>query len=137
MKHLLTFKQAERSIDPRIQVVINLIEKDVGGQLALEDLARLVGLSSSRLRHKFKSEIGVTPSTYAQKTRMKIAVELLRSGRLSVKEVRATIGLESASHFAHKCKRVYGLTPSRMRYNESGSIAITLVENEIATYSKQ
>jgi transcriptional regulator GlxA family with amidase domain len=111
-------------MDPRIKLVITLIEEDITGELGLEEMARFIGLSTSRLRHKFKSEIGVTPTAYAQNLRMRRAVELLKSGRLSVKEVRARIGLESASYFAHQCRRVYGLPPSHLRYSNDGDCAL-------------
>ena len=102
------------TVDPRIQRVVASIEGDPHQRFSLEIMARTVGLSSSRLRHKFKSEVGITPTVYLQIVRMKVAAELLRKD-LSVKEVRAAIGLESDSYFTHQCQRMFGVPPSRIK----------------------
>jgi AraC-like DNA-binding protein len=102
-------------VDPRIKRVITLIEDDCHKRLSLETMALMARMSSSRLRHKFKSELGVTPTVYLQNVRMRKAAELLKDENLSVKEVRAAIGLESDSYFTHLCERIYGVAPSRMK----------------------
>jgi AraC-like DNA-binding protein len=102
-------------MDPRIQRLVAIIEDDPHRRLSLEIMAQMVGLSPSRLRHKFRSEVGVTPTQYLQKARMRLAAKLLEHENRSVKEVRAAIGLESDSHFTHLCRRFYGLPPSRIK----------------------
>jgi transcriptional regulator GlxA family with amidase domain len=109
-------------VDPRIQRVLAIIEADPHQKLSLFSLARRAGLSSSRLRHKFKSEVGITPTAYVQNVRLKLGEELLKHNGLSVKEVRAAIGFESDSYFTHLCERVYGVPPSRIR-NPSSFLA--------------
>lgn len=106
-------------MDPRIQHLVTIIEGGPHQRLSLSSMARIARLSPSRLRHKFKSELGTTPTRYLQKVRMRMAAELLRNDELSVKEVRAAIGFESDSHFTHQCKRVYGLPPSQIRNSQS------------------
>jgi AraC-like DNA-binding protein len=102
-------------MDVRIQRLVAIIERDPHQRLSLVAMARIAGLSSSRLRHKFKSEVGITPTVYLQIVRMRKAAELLQTGELSVKEVRVATGLESDSYFTHLCKRTYGITPSRIK----------------------
>ncbi|HYW73234.1 MAG TPA: AraC family transcriptional regulator [Pyrinomonadaceae bacterium] len=103
-------------MDTRIQEIIAILNRDYHQSLSLQQLARGVGLSSSRLRHKFKTETGVTPTAYLGAIRMRSAEELLRSQSLSVKEVRAAIGLNSDSYFTHRFKRTFGVLPSHMKY---------------------
>src|SRR5258706_4184217 len=100
-------------LDPRIKRVIATIEANPHQSLSLITMARIARLSPSRLRHKFKSEVGITPTLYLQKVRMRLAVKLLKDETFSVKEVRAAVGLGSDSYFAHLCKRVNGRPPSR------------------------
>ncbi len=102
-------------MDPRIQRIVTSIEEDPHQRLSLKIMARSVGLSTSRLRHKFKSEVGITPTVYLQIIRMRMAAELLKTKELSVKEVRAAIGLESDSYFTHQCTRMFGTPPSKLR----------------------
>ena len=105
-------------MDPRIQLIIRIMEDEPQQKLSLLTMARLAGLSSSRLRHKFKLEVGTTPSVYLRNVKMRKAAELLRSNKFTVKEVRAAIGLKSDSYFTHECKRTYGIAPSRIRTPE-------------------
>jgi len=102
-------------LDPKIQRLLVLIDENPGGRLTLSTMAELVGLSPSRLRHKFKSEVGITPTLYLQRLRLQRARELLKSEALSVKEVRAAVGIESDSYFTHQFKRAYGVPPSKSR----------------------
>ena len=105
----------ESRLDPRIERVIAIIEANPNQRLSLRIMARMVCLSPSRFRHKFKSETGVTPTVYVQRVRMRIAADLLKDESVSVKEVRAAVGLGSDSYFAHLCKRLHGRTPSQLR----------------------
>jgi AraC-like DNA-binding protein len=91
------------------------MDENPGGRLSLSTMGQLVGLSPSRLRHKFKSEVGSTPTLYLQQLRLRTARELLKRDGLSVKQVRAAIGIESGSYFTHRFKRAYGVTPSKSR----------------------
>ena len=103
-------------MDPRIQRVILLMEENPDRELSLAGLAQLVGLSPSRLRHKFKSEVGVTPTVYLQTLRFEKAKQLLLTKFLTVKEVKAAVGISSDSYFTHQFKRAFGVSPSRSRY---------------------
>ena len=109
-------------MDPRIERLITIIDGDCHQRLSLEGMARIANMSSSRLRHKFKSEMGVTPTVHLQKVRMRKAAQLLKDEKLSIKEVRAAVGLESDSYFTHLCERTYGVPPSRMKNPNSDDI---------------
>lgn len=102
-------------MDQRIQMAIAIMESNLNRQISLAKLARTAGLSASRFRHKFKAEVGVTPTIYLQTIRLQMARTLLASNSLSVKEVRAAIGIKSDSYFTHQFKKAYGQTPSGLR----------------------
>jgi AraC-like DNA-binding protein len=111
-------------LDPRIERVIAIIEANSHQRLSLTIMARIARLSPSRFRHKFKSEVGITPTAYVQRVRLRIAVDLLKNDEVSIKEVRAAVGLGSDSYFAHLCKRVYGRPPSQLRNNGASFLFI-------------
>ena len=50
--------------------------------------------------------------------RLKVARALLTNNSLSVKEVKAAVGIQSDSYFTHQFKNAYGQTPSRARLVE-------------------
>jgi AraC family transcriptional regulator, arabinose operon regulatory protein len=100
-------------MDRRIEVVISKIDNDPGS-CSLPELAALVLLSPSRLRHLFKQETGTTPSHYLKTARLVKAELLLRTTFLSVKEIMNVVGLTS-SHFIRAFRHRYGLSPTEYR----------------------
>ena len=111
------------SMDQRIQIIITLLNGEVDQQRSLDELARVVNLSSSRLRHLFKDHTGLTPVAYLKTLRLEKAKELLETTFLSHKEIMKRIGVQDKSHFARDFKNVYGLSPSRYRrlHGEDGT----------------
>ncbi len=79
-------------MDPRVLCVLHLISQDVSREIPIEELAKQVNVSPSRLRQLFKSELRLTPSQHLNKLRINRARELL-IGFVRVKEVRAQVGL--------------------------------------------
>lgn len=108
-------------MDYRIRKIILLIRDDPSSQLTLDKLAQAVDISSSRLRHLFKEEVGSTPTQYLKVLRMKIARNLLERSALPIKQVRMQIGVNDQSHFVRDFKSAFGMTPTQCRalYNTS------------------
>jgi AraC-like DNA-binding protein len=102
-------------MDRRIKVVVSKIENDPGS-CRFSELAALVHLSKSRLRHLFKQETGKTPSQYLKSVRLRKAEELLRKTFLSVKEIVNQLGIVSSSHFVRDFKKTYGMSPTAYRW---------------------
>jgi transcriptional regulator GlxA family with amidase domain len=78
-------------------------------------LAKSVRLSPGRLRYLFKREMGIPPSRYIRRLRMRQAAALLTTTFLSVKEIMARVGLGDESHFVRDFEAIYGLPPTRYR----------------------
>jgi transcriptional regulator GlxA family with amidase domain len=102
-------------MDKRIIRIIEAIQVNLQNELDLDEMARAVNLSSSRLRHLFKAETGLSPAQYLKKLRMDRARELGEHTFMQVKEIMNAVGLKNNSHFTHTFKRAHGLTPSECR----------------------
>jgi transcriptional regulator GlxA family with amidase domain len=102
-------------MEQRVLLVISLMRGDLHRKLSLEKLARQVGLSTSRLRHLFKSETGMSPTQYYKALRMQEAKELIETTFLSMKEIRSRVGIKDKDQFARDFKKFYGLTPAQYR----------------------
>jgi DNA-binding response OmpR family regulator len=74
-------------------------------------LARTVGLSTSHLRRCFKAAFGRTPMAYLERVRMEVAVQLMKDGALSIKEVARKVGYRDANNFSTAFKRFHGSPP--------------------------
>lgn len=104
-----------RALDRRILLAMMLVEEGTRQQFFIEDIARAVNLSTGRLAHLFKSEVGISPQRYLTNIRLEKARELLEIGGLSVKEIAAEIGIASVSRFCRGFKARYGMTPNEYR----------------------
>jgi AraC family transcriptional regulator of arabinose operon len=102
-------------MDRRIEVVISKMESQISKSWEIGELARLVNLSASRLRHLFKKETDKTPAQYLKYCRLQIAELLLRTTFLTVKEIANRVGLTTGSQFVREFKRVYGVAPTIYR----------------------
>lgn len=102
-------------MDARIRKILLLMEDNLSLGLPLGRMAQSVNLSSSRLSHLFKSELGMSPAQYLKTLRMKKARGLLENTFLSVKEIAIQVGLGDGSHFVQDFKKSYGLTPIQYR----------------------
>lgn len=96
-------------------MVVRLIGTDLCREMTIAELARRVNLSLSRLRHLFKTEMGMSPAQYLKALRLQRAKDLLETTFLSVKQIMSHVGVSDKSRFAQDFKRAYGLTPARYR----------------------
>src|SRR2546422_6500550 len=77
--------------DPRIQRALDLLQQNHA--LQSNEVAIALNLSSSRFRHLFKKELGISPHYHLTWTRLHRARELLENSFLRVKEVAALVGV--------------------------------------------
>jgi transcriptional regulator GlxA family with amidase domain len=102
-------------MDPRVQLAVRQMEKQLHRELSLEVMAQSVNLSSSRFRHLFKKEMGTTPAQYLKALRMRRAKELVETTFLNIKQIMSSIGMRDKRHFAKDFERTYGVTPTQHR----------------------
>jgi transcriptional regulator GlxA family with amidase domain len=76
-----------------------------------------VNLSSSRLGHLFKLQMGVDLSHFLANERLKKAADLLRRTELSIKEIAATVGYHHSSSFDRGFQKKFGMAPADFRRN--------------------
>ena len=105
-------------MDLRVQQTINLLSEDLSRPLNLDALAASVNLSPSRLRHLFKSEIGLKPAQYLKRLRIEGARKLLEGSFLRLKEVMPRVGVGDESHFVRDFKKTHGLPPIKYRLSK-------------------
>ena len=79
----------------------------------LTELAKLAGMSVSKLTDLFKQVFGESIYDYFQKARMDEAGYLLRQGGYSVSETGHRLGFSNLSHFGRLFEKHHGITPKR------------------------
>ena len=89
------------------------IRADIRSPIAVPDLARRVGMSTSSFHKHFKTITSTTPLQYQKDLRLLEAQRLLKTGGASVTAAAFDVGYESPSQFSREYARKFGVPPSR------------------------
>lgn len=104
------------ALDPRIRVAIQALLEASSPPVDQEQLARHVGLSSSRLGSLFREEIGVSIGRFRLWTRIqRLAMAIGVSG--SVTEAALSAGFRDPGQLARDFRMLFGLKPSGILRN--------------------
>ena len=88
--------------------------------LAVKDIAGHLGYSEAYFCKLFKQSFGHSFVSYLTDYRMQKAEELMRTSRLSIKEIGKSVGYPDPNYFTKVFRRVRGVSPSEFR--EAGII---------------
>jgi len=122
MLHATSQKHPARPshLDPRVAFALAFIDRHLANpQLKVEQIARQVHLTPSRVRQLMHQNLHISLKQYILEKRMVHARGLLRSSFLSVKEVMAQVGIRDASHFSKTYKHILHVAPSQDRTTNS------------------
>ncbi len=100
---------ANAVMDERITSLLSQIKNCASNEHSLEEMAKSVFLSQSRLSHIFKKETGMRLSSYMVLHKLQKAMFCIFSGK-SVTEAAIMAGFDSSSHFAAVCKKTLGMS---------------------------
>jgi AraC-like DNA-binding protein len=82
---------------------------------SINDVAKHVGLSRSRLYELFQRELNSSPQVTWKSIRMQRAVHIVGVGGEDLAEVATKLGFSSAGNFSRYFRGVMGVTPSAFR----------------------
>jgi AraC family transcriptional regulator of arabinose operon len=105
--------------DFRILKVIQVLKQDP--LRSLPELANGCQISTSRLSHLFKREVGTNLKNYRLDNRLQVAAKLLLSTGSPIKEVAYTAGYHHTSSFVRAFKTRFGFSPGTYRSNTQQS----------------
>lgn len=99
----------------RIEPVLSWIDAHLGQPADLAGLARLAGLSPSRLHALFRQVVRASPMAYRARRRIQRAQQLLLTTEQPVQEIAQALGFADAFHFSKVFRRVTGHSPRTYR----------------------
>ncbi|WP_223163215.1 helix-turn-helix domain-containing protein [Marinobacter salinexigens] len=86
---------------------------NLDGDLSLQALAKVSGLTESRLDQLFRNKYHLSCAEYIRNERMVFANQLLEEEQLPIKLVAAKVGYNHVSNFSRAYKSRYGESPAR------------------------
>jgi AraC-like DNA-binding protein len=97
----------------RMRQMQAFLRANLGKSVSRRDLSREFGLTPEHINYLFRKQLGLSPSQFVMRERVRAAAELLRQGRLSISEVAYEVGFQDPLYFSRVFKRLMGVSPSR------------------------
>ncbi|WP_291690964.1 helix-turn-helix domain-containing protein [Bradyrhizobium sp.] len=104
----------------QVRQVKELISANLDGDISIDAMAQLCGLSSGHFARAFRKTIGMAPHQWLLQRRIAIAQQLLRNAKLSLSEVALASGFVDQSHFTRVFGRITGASPGQWRKTALG-----------------
>jgi signal transduction histidine kinase/AraC-like DNA-binding protein len=104
-----------RATQQLIRRAMTYIHTRYSEPLTREEIAEHIGISADYLTDCFRQELGITPTTYIRRYRIRQACELLRNSDQSITQVALAVGFSDSAHFARTFLREVGVTPKVYR----------------------
>ncbi|GEP89165.1 AraC-type DNA-binding protein [Chitinophaga terrae (ex Kim and Jung 2007)] len=112
---LTVFNYMKKGAENIIEQCIQIMKQKLDQHLTLADLSQATCLSASYLSAIFKEKTKYSPIQLFTSLRMQKASQLLKSTRLSVKEIAGEMGYPDQYSFSRSFKSVMGLSPKTFR----------------------
>lgn len=109
-----------RQLDPRVQRVLEVIERDPGAAHTLEGLARVAGMHARALIRLFRQETGDTPMASLRARRIALACEWLHHSDRKIDDIATAAGFCDRYHFTKTFRRMREITPAAFRVLQQG-----------------
>ncbi|MGH1548763.1 AraC family transcriptional regulator N-terminal domain-containing protein [Leifsonia poae] len=106
-----------------ISRAIRWMRDHLAEQVAIEELARISGMSASTFHRHFRAATSMTPIQWQKALRLREARALLLRGAAGVAEAGYAVGFGSASQFSREYRRAFGQPPGRDAQNFRGDDA--------------
>lgn len=105
----------------RVEKALRWYDENIRQAPSLQDVARNVHVSGTHLRRHFYERLGRSPKSVFSKLRMQKATKLLMSSALTLEQLAAECGFETASDFCRAFKRHFGVAPGAWRQTVNSS----------------
>jgi AraC family transcriptional regulator of arabinose operon len=104
-----------KPIDARVRASCQYIARELADEVGLEDIARHVCLSPSRLAHLFREQMGMNIMRWREDQRIILAKHLLHSTRTPISRISEMVGYDDQLYFSRVFRKRVGISPSGYR----------------------
>jgi len=112
LEPFLSYKKESTKYAATTQLIEEYVKKHLKDpNLCLKQIADVVRLSTKHANHIFKNETGISVPDYINNQRMGMAVSLLKTTSMSIKEIAVAVGIVNQTYFYSKFKKHYGMSP--------------------------
>jgi len=101
--------------DERVLSACNLISENLDKPLSVEEISGSVCLSSSRLSHLFRKQVGMGIVQWRDSQRIQYAMQMLRVTNVPIKSLSQMVGYDDPLYFSRVFRRHTGMSPRTFR----------------------
>ncbi|MDP9011386.1 MAG: AraC family transcriptional regulator [Pseudomonadota bacterium] len=112
--------QRQVSGHSRFAPVLERIERDLGADLRVEDLAKIHRTGLHAFSMAFERALGVNPKTYLNRRLNQEAIRWVINSDLPMKEIAATLRFSDECYFSRFFSKMNGLSPTHYRQSVVG-----------------
>ena len=99
-----------------VEQLTRFMEQNIdNGELVVDDLAKELAVSRSVLFKKMKSLTGLAPIEFIREMRVTRAAKLIETGKYTMTQISAMVGINDARYFSRCFKQRYGMTPTEYK----------------------
>ncbi|MFT5471511.1 MAG: AraC-like DNA-binding protein [Verrucomicrobiales bacterium] len=112
--------EAQRTHFQELSRVIEFLEDHFVGEITVERLAEIAGISVPHFNRRFRQLLRLSPMEYVLSLRIQEAQRLLSTTDLTIGDIALAAGFYDQSHFTKRFRKLTGLTPLRYRKRFQG-----------------
>ncbi|MEE3649282.1 MULTISPECIES: arabinose operon transcriptional regulator AraC [unclassified Brenneria] len=109
----------QKIMDPRVIEACQFITANLAGELRIDEVARHVCLSPSRLAHLFREQVGINILRWREDQRVIRAKLLLQTTQESIANIGRVVGYDDQLYFSRVFRKRVGVSPSDFRRRSS------------------
>ena len=100
---------------PYVTQAINIMEENIVEPFSIADVCIQIGVSPRQLERSFKKILGMPPSQYYKRLRLKRAYALLERTQLRVNDIAFATGFHSSTSLSKAFRNMFNETPTQFR----------------------
>ena len=109
------YRKAYQPGDVRVTKAKEWIDLHFREESALEDAAKISGISRRRFNELFRKQFGITPNRYLTVRKIELAKSLLHNGTISVADTAEQCGFRDIYYFSKVFHAETGMSPTEYR----------------------
>jgi AraC-like DNA-binding protein len=109
-----------------IRMVLDYIDKNIGENLRVSQLAGICGYCENYFSTIFKECVGCSPNRYINAKKIEMAKELMFSTNLNITQISGKLGFETVHYFSRLFKKILGVPPKAYLNNASINVVFNI-----------
>lgn len=103
----------------KMKEIETLFNENIDKTYTIEELAKMVGMNTSKLKSTFKQSFNDTIFSFQIKLKMTYALKEIKLNKKSITQISLETGYNYVQHFSKAFKKYYGVLPNAVKHDRS------------------